>query len=107
MFTVGGRNVYPAEIESALAEHPEVLSCLAVGLPDDDLGQVPHAIVQASGAEMTEAAVIAFLTARIASYKVPRSVEFSDRPLRDDAGKARRSAVRDEIIARRQARSPR
>ncbi len=105
MFTVGGRNVYPAEIESALAEHPEVLSCLAVGLPDDDLGQVPHAIVQAQG--LDEPAVIAFLAERIASYKVPRTVEFTDRPLRDDAGKARRSAVRDEVIARRQARSRR
>jgi bile acid-coenzyme A ligase len=110
MFTVGGRNVYPAEIESALAEHPDVLSCLAVGIPDDDLGQVPHAIVQAApglAAEMNEASVIAFLGERIASYKVPRSVEFSDRPLRDDAGKARRSAVRDEVIARLRARSPR
>jgi bile acid-coenzyme A ligase len=97
--------VYPAEIESALAEHPEVLSCLAVGLPDDDLGQVPHAIVQAQG--LDEPAVIAFLAERIASYKVPRTVEFTDRPLRDDAGKARRSAVRDEVIARRQARSRR
>jgi len=105
MFTVGGRNVYPAEIESALAEHPEVLSCLAVGLPDADLGQVPHVIVQAQG--LDEPAVIAFLGDRIASYKVPRSVEFTDRPLRDDAGKARRSAVRDEVIARRQARSRR
>ena len=105
MFTVGGRNVYPAEIESALAEHPEVLSCLAVGLPDDDLGQVPHAIVQAQG--LDEPAVIAFLAERIAFYKVPRTVEFTDRPLRDDAGKARRSAVRDEVIARRQARSRR
>ena len=41
MFTVGGRNVYPAEIESALCAHPAVLSCLVVGVPDDDLGQVP------------------------------------------------------------------
>lgn len=108
MFTVGGRNVYPAEIESALAEHPHVLSSLAVGLPDDDLGQVPHAIVQSapgSAAELDEAGVIAFLSERIASHKVPRTVEFTDRPLRDDAGKARRSAVRDEVIARRQARS--
>ena len=99
MFTVGGRNVYPAEIESALSAHPNVLSCLVVGVPDDDLGQVPHAIVQADG--LDEEAVIAFLTDRTASYKVPRSVEFSDKPLRDDAGKARRSAVRDEVIARR------
>ena len=99
MFTVGGRNVYPAEIESALSAHPNVLSCLVVGVPDDDLGQVPHAIVQADG--LDEAAVIAFLSDRIAGYKVPRTVEFSDTPLRDDAGKARRSAVRDEVIARR------
>jgi bile acid-coenzyme A ligase len=99
MFTVGGRNV-----ESALSAHPKVLSCLVVGVPDDDLGQVPYAIVQADG--LDEAAVIAFLSDRIASYKVPHTVEFSDTPLRDDAGKARRSAVRDAIIARRaQARS--
>ena len=103
MFTVGGRNVYPAEIESALSAHPNVLSCLVVGLPDEDLGQVPHAIVQADG--LDEAAVIAFLKDRIAAYKVPRTVDFSDTPLRDDAGKARRSAVRDEVIARRAAQS--
>jgi bile acid-coenzyme A ligase len=99
MFTVGGRNVYPAEIESALSAHQNVLSCLVVGVPDGDLGQVPHAIVQADG--LDEADVIAFLKDRIAAYKVPRTVEFSDTPLRDDAGKARRSAVRDEVIARR------
>ncbi|MDT5161697.1 MAG: bile acid-coenzyme ligase, partial [Mycobacterium sp.] len=103
MFTVGGRNVYPAEIESALSAHPDVLSCLVVGVPDDDLGQVPYAIVQADG--LDEAGVTAFLSECIAGYKVPRTVEFSATPLRDDAGKARRSAVRDEIIARRQARA--
>jgi bile acid-coenzyme A ligase len=104
MFTVGGRNVYPAEIESALSAHPNVLSCLAVGVPDDDLGQVPYVIVQADG--LDEADVIAFLSERIASYKVPRTVEFSDTPLRDDAGKARRSAVRDAVIARRAQACP-
>jgi bile acid-coenzyme A ligase len=103
MFTVGGRNVYPAEIESALSAHPKVLSCLVVGVPDGDIGQVPYAIVQADGLE--EADVIGFLSERIAGYKVPRFVEFSDTPLRDDAGKARRSAVRDEIISRRQAQA--
>jgi bile acid-coenzyme A ligase len=103
MFTVGGRNVYPAEIESALSAHPDVLSCLVVGVPDDDLGQVPHALVQADG--LDEAEVIAFLSERIAGYKVPRTVEFSDGPLRDDAGKARRSAVRDQVIARRAVQS--
>ncbi|OBF89342.1 AMP-dependent synthetase [Mycobacterium sp. 852002-51152_SCH6134967] len=100
MFTVGGRNVYPAEIESALSEHPAVLSCLVVGIPDDDLGQVPHALVHAEGG-LDAAAVVAFLSERLERYKVPRTVEFTDEPLRDDAGKARRSAVRDEVISRR------
>jgi bile acid-coenzyme A ligase len=103
MFTVGGRNVYPAEIESALAEHPKVLSCLVVGVPDEDLGQVPYALVQAD--DLGEREVIEFLAERIEHYKVPRTVEFTDAPLRDDAGKARRSAVRDEIVSRRQAQS--
>ncbi|MEW5812736.1 MAG: AMP-binding protein [Actinomycetota bacterium] len=102
MFTVGGRNVYPAEIESALAEHPGVLSSLAVGVPDEDLGQVPHVLVQAPG--LTADDLTAFLADRLAPYKRPRTIEFTDRPLRDDAGKARRSAVRDEIISRRRAR---
>ncbi len=103
MFTVGGRNVYPAEIENALAEHPSVLSCLVVGVPHEDLGQVPHALVHAAAAadDLDEAAVKAFVAQRLAEYKVPRSVEFADTPLRDDAGKARRTAVRDEVIARR------
>ena len=109
MFTVGGRNVYPAEIENALAEHPAVLSCLVVGIPHTDLGQVPHALVHASedfgldGTGLDEAGVAAFVAERLADYKVPRSVEFVDTPLRDDAGKARRTAVREEVIARRTA----
>jgi bile acid-coenzyme A ligase len=99
MFTVGGRNVYPAEIENALAEHPDVLSCLVVGIPHEDLGQVPHALVQA-GSALDERTVQAFLGDRIAGYKVPATVEFVDTPLRDDAGKARRSAVRADVMAR-------
>jgi bile acid-coenzyme A ligase len=99
MFTVGGRNVYPAEIESALAEHPDVLSCLVVGVPHQDLGQVPYALVQA-GSTLDEQTVQAFLRDRVAGYKVPATVEFVDTPLRDDAGKARRSAVRADVMAR-------
>lgn len=99
MFTVGGRNVYPAEIENALSAHPDVLSCLVVGVPHEDLGQVPYALVQA-GSALDEPTVQAFLRDRIAGYKVPHTVEFVDTPLRDDAGKARRSMVRAEVMAR-------
>ena len=106
MFTVGGRNVYPAEIENALSEHPAVLSCLVVGVPHTDLGQVPHALVHASAEhDLDDKAVAAFVAERLSDYKVPRSVEFVDTPLRDDAGKARRTAVRDEVIARQQAQA--
>ncbi|MCV7445359.1 AMP-binding protein [Mycobacterium paraense] len=104
MFTVGGRNVYPAEIENALSAHPDVLSCLVVGVPDPnagDLGQVPYALVHtADGSTLDPEGVKEFLRERISSYKVPHTVEFVDTPLRDDAGKARRSAVRDEVMAR-------
>jgi bile acid-coenzyme A ligase len=104
MFTVGGRNVYPAEIEGALSAHPEVLSCLVVGVPDPnsgDLGQVPYALVHtADGSALDADAAKEFLRERISSYKVPHIVEFVSTPLRDDAGKARRSAVRAEIMAR-------
>ncbi|MGO9926221.1 MAG: AMP-binding protein [Mycobacterium sp.] len=104
MFTVGGRNVYPAEIENALSAHPEVLSCLVVGVPDPnsgDLGQVPYALVHmADGSARDAASAKDFLRERISAYKVPHTVEFVGTPLRDDAGKARRSAVRAEIMAR-------
>jgi bile acid-coenzyme A ligase len=107
MFTVGGRNVYPAEIESALSAHPDVLSCLVVGVPDPnagDLGQVPYALVQTIDDSTLDAVgVQQFLRDNVAGYKVPPTpdfIEFVDTPLRDDAGKARRSAVRAEIMAR-------
>jgi bile acid-coenzyme A ligase len=60
-------------------------------------------LVHTDGAALTADEVAAFVAERLSDYKVPRSVEFVDTPLRDDAGKARRSAVRDEVIARLQA----
>lgn len=107
MFTLGGRNVYPAEIENALSEHPAVLSCLVVGIPHEDLGQVPYALVHTADQGLDAAAVRAFVAERLADYKVPRSVEFVDAPLRDDAGKARRTAVRDAVIQRLRAQADR
>ncbi len=99
MVLVGGANVYPAEIEAALEEHPAVQSCAVVGLPDDDLGNQVHAIIQARS-EISADELKAFLADRLVTYKRPRSYEFVDHPLRDDAGKMRRTALRDERIAR-------
>lgn len=98
MILVGGANVYPAEIEAALEEHPGVQSCAVIGLPDEDMGASIHAIIQPRGA-LAEADLIAHLSDRLVSYKRPRSFEFVDAPLRDEAGKVRRSALRDERLA--------
>jgi bile acid-coenzyme A ligase len=97
MILVGGSNVYPAEIEAALEEHPAVQSCAVIGLPNDDLGNLIHAIVQTKGV-VTPEALKAHLAERLVSYKQPRSYEFVDEPLRDDAGKVRRTALRDARI---------
>lgn len=96
----GGANIYPAEIEAAIDAHQLVASSLVVGLPDDDLGQTVHATVQpVGGATLTEAELRAFLADALTWYKVPKTFAFVDRPLRDDAGKARRSALRADAAA--------
>jgi len=72
-----------------------------VGLPDDDLGQRVHAIVQRrEGSRLSTADLLAHIGKGLARYKIPRSVEFVTTPLRDDAGKVRRTALRDERAAR-------
>ena len=93
----GGANIYPAEVEAAIDAFPGVLCSVVIGLPDPDLGQVAHAIVQtAAGLDETE--LLAFLAVRLAPYKRPRSIEKTTEALRDDAGKVRRQALRDARI---------
>lgn len=94
MILSGGANIYPAEIEAALNEHPAVHSCAVIGLPDEDRGNIVHAIVQADPGEVTADDLLAFVGERLTVYKLPRSVEFVDEPLRDDAGKVRRTELR-------------
>ncbi len=93
MIVSGGANVYPAEVEAALDSFAPVRSSAVIGLPDDDLGQRVHAIVDAPEG-FDEAALRAHLESQLARYKVPRSFERVEEPLRDDAGKLRRSALR-------------
>jgi bile acid-coenzyme A ligase len=99
MILVGGANVYPAEIEAALESHPRVRSSAVIGLLDEDLGNRVHAIVQADGG-VTDAELIAHLRERVAPSKLPKSFERSAEPLRDDAGKVRRSALRAMRVTR-------
>jgi bile acid-coenzyme A ligase len=91
LIITGGVNVYPAEVENELVSHPDVLDCIVVGVPDDDLGKRVHAIVHPASP--------ALLRDRLSGLKAPRSYEFVDHPLRDDAGKVRRTALADERTA--------
>lgn len=97
MVLVGGVNVYPAEVEAALDGHPAVESSCVVGLPDDDLGNRLHMVVHVSR-DIGDDELHEFLAARLAPYKRPRSFSRSDLPLRDEAGKVRRSAVRTACL---------
>ncbi len=98
MILVGGANVYPAEVESALDEHPAVTSWCVIGLPDDEYGNVVHAIVQTSR-PLTPAELEEFLRSKLTKYKRPRTYEFVSEPLRGDDGKVRRSALRAQRLA--------
>jgi len=97
MILVGGANVYPAEVEAALEEHPKVRTSCVVGIPDEDLGEVVHAVVELAS-EVTDRELLDFCGERLVRYKLPRVLHRSDAPLRDDAGKVRRSAVRKDVI---------
>jgi bile acid-coenzyme A ligase len=94
MIVTGGANVYPAEIEAAIDAHPDVRTSAVIGLPDEDLGQRVHAIVDAPGAPSADD-LRTHLARLLVRYKIPRSFEFVTEPLRDDAGKVRRSALRE------------
>jgi bile acid-coenzyme A ligase len=94
MILSGGANIYPAEVEFAIQEHPQVRSVAVIGLPDDDKGNVVHAIIEADAGSIDEAELRSFLADRLVSYKIPRSFEIVAEALRDDAGKVRRSALR-------------
>ncbi|MEU7002325.1 AMP-binding protein [Nonomuraea sp. NPDC046570] len=94
MINNGGVNVYPAEVEAVLSEHPAVADAAVVGLPDAEYGRRVHAVVQpAAGHRVTEAELVDFCRARLSSEKVPRSVEFRDPLPRDAAGKLRRRGL--------------
>ncbi|MEU6548604.1 AMP-binding protein [Streptomyces sp. NPDC046859] len=95
MITVGGVNVYPAEIEAALVEHEHVLTAVVIGLPDPDTGNRLHAIVHTPHrADVTEDDIHAFLDGRLSRHKLPKSIELVHDSLRDAAGKVRRSELR-------------
>lgn len=102
----GGYNVYPAEVEAVLYEHPKVKEAAIVGVPDMTRGETVKAyIVLKEGETATEEEIIAFCRERMAAYRVPRIVEFRDELPKSIIGKVLRRMLREE--EREEARSKR
>ena len=103
MIITGGTNVYPAEIESVLLEHPKVHDVAVIGVPDPDWGESIVAIIQPrapgdAGDELA-AELAGYAKQRLASYKLPRRWEFRDVLPRTEAGKLYKRKIRDEFVA--------
>jgi long-chain acyl-CoA synthetase len=95
MIVSGGENVYPAEVENALMQHPAIADVAVIGVPDDKWGETPKAmVVRAPGAEVTEQEVIDFARERLAKYKCPTSVDFVDVLPRNPSGKILKKDLR-------------
>lgn len=101
MVITGGVNVYPREIEECLLDHPRIVDCAVLGLPDATWGERLYAVVQpAPGAELDEGEVVDWVRRHLADYKRPRVVELVDELPRDPNGKVRKPQLRADYLAR-------
>ena len=97
MIISGGLNIYPAEVERVLYEHPAVSQCAVIGVPNDRWGEEVKAfVVLREGQDATEDEIIRFCKDSMASYKKPRSVEFLDELPRNPQGKILKRVLREK-----------
>jgi long-chain acyl-CoA synthetase len=99
MIISGGANIYPAEIESELIMHPKVADVAVFGIPHDDWGEEVKAVVEpvegvTAGSEL-EAEILAWSATRLAKFKTPRTIDFTDEMPRDPNGKLYKRKLRD------------
>jgi len=96
MIISGGMNIYPAEIEAALEEHPDVYEAAVFGIPSEEWGESVHAVVvPRPGSALRADDVTAFARLHLAGYKVPRSVSFMDELPRTGSGKILKRQLRE------------
>jgi acyl-CoA synthetase (AMP-forming)/AMP-acid ligase II len=95
MIISGGMNIYPAEVEAALEQHPAIFDVAVFGIPSEQWGEQVHAtVVPAPGASLSEADVIAHARQHLAGYKCPRSVSFTGELPRTGSGKLLKRELR-------------
>lgn len=99
MYISGGENVYPAEVEAALAELTNIGECAVVGVPDERWGEVGRAyIIPVPGQSVTPEEVIAHCTTRLAKFKVPKTAVITDSIPRTASGKVQKHLLRDRAL---------
>ncbi len=97
MIISGGINIYPAEIEAVMIEHPQILEIAVIGVPDEKWGEsVKAMVVLKEGAKLTEQDIIEWCKGKMARYRVPRSVDFVTDFPRTAAGKVQKKVVREQ-----------
>jgi acyl-CoA synthetase (AMP-forming)/AMP-acid ligase II len=101
MIISGGMNIYPAEIESGLEQHPKIYDVAVIGIPSEEWGESVHAVVVPQpGTQLSEAEVIGFAREHMASYKIPRSVTFLAEIPRNASGKILKRVLREPFWSR-------
>lgn len=95
MIVSGGENIYPAEVERVLLQHPAVAEIAIVGVPDARWGEVLKAVIVRRDSTVTADALMAFARERIAGYKLPKSVDFVQSLPRNANGKILKRELRD------------
>jgi len=101
MIIAGGFNIYPREVDEVLYQHPKISEAVTVGIPDTYRGETVKAfIVLKSGESVTEKDIISFCKQKLASYKVPKIIEFRDAIPKSAVGKILRKILRDEELAK-------
>jgi long-chain acyl-CoA synthetase len=99
MIITGGENVYSAEVENAIYQHPAVAMCAVIGVPDEHWGERVHAVIALKPGQMTtEAEIVSHCRRLIAGYKCPRTVTLRAEPLPlSGAGKVLKTVLRKEL----------
>jgi len=105
MIISGGENIYPAEVESAVCDHPDVAEAAVIGVPDDTWGEAVKAIVVLKpGKQTTASDIIDFTRTRIAGFKTPKTVDFIEALPRNPSGKILRRHLREPYWSGRERR---
>jgi long-chain acyl-CoA synthetase len=96
----GGVNIYPAEVDAVLLDHPAVGDVATIGVPDEEWGEAVKAVVQpadgVAGSDALAEELLAFCRERLAHYKCPRSVDFVSELPREDTGKIFKRKLREQ-----------